>query len=65
MPKISFDKNIVLKFYTTPTELRELADKMEKHWEESIIGDDLAVDNFNLTEEYKLKIIIDQKAVKK
>lgn len=58
-------ENKYINIYTTPKELREMADEMEKEWEKSQIGDSLIsheiVSNDN---KYEIHFIINQEEMK-
>jgi hypothetical protein len=36
-------KQTVVNWYTTPDELRRLADQLQKRWDEAKLGDDLKI----------------------
>ncbi len=55
----------VVAIFTTPAQLRELADKMEKFWDEDkeMWGKDLVIDTW-YGEGLKVKFVIDQESIK-
>ena len=62
MSKISIENNTVIRFFTTPEKLRELADKMEKQWDNSKPSDSMVIEEFN-NENCNFKIVIDQETL--